>query len=69
MNINASTMNWAQDYYATVEASGNEVPTQGPSEEDVVALLEVAQPDGTIENHLESGELNQYGGDHDLTAW
>jgi hypothetical protein len=69
MNINASTMNWAQDYYSTLEASGMEVPTQGPSQDDAIELLEVAQPDGTIEDHLEPGEPNRFGGDHDLTAW
>ena len=69
MNINSSTMKWAQDYHATLEASGHEVSAQGPSQDDVVALLGVAQPDGTIEDHLEPGVPNQYGGDHDLTVW
>ena len=70
MNISASNYR-VQEFFDTSKAAGTYVFTEDGSanSDNVAALQDYLKPDGTIEANLPPGELNRYGGEHDLTAW
>lgn len=61
----------SEEFFAAAKAEGTYVFSGDGSavQENVEALHQFCRPDGTVKSNIPDGELNVYGGDHDLTAW